>query len=245
MILPNFKFDSLCNKETEFTGLDKIEKCLDTAHFKKYPYKISYKYNSRGFRDEEWPEDLENCVWCFGDSYTKGVGQSYEHTWPKLLQNQTGHRTICVSMDGASNNWISRKIVELVNTIKPKTVIVQWSFINRREQVLIAGELATDENRKIWFKQDSTEEEDIQNTLECIERATQACEFTKTKLIHSFIPEFIKSENIDTFFFNFSKSGKSWILLSKKDLARDGFHYDIVTAKEFVDKLISHGNLTL
>jgi len=245
MILPDFKIDSLCNSETEFSGIDSIEKCLNKRHFKNYPYEISYKCNSRGFRDEEWPEDLESCVWCFGDSFTKGLGQSYEHTWPKLLQTQIGRRTICVSMDGASNEWISRKIVELVNTITPKAIVVQWSFINRRERILLSDEIDTDENRRIWHINDATYEDNLQNTLECIDRATQACEATNTKLIHSFVPAFIDSKNINTFFFNFSKSGKSWVPVLKKDIARDGLHYDVKTAKLFVDKLISHGNLNV
>ena len=242
VILPDFKISPLCNTEVEFSGMDSYTECRNKPHFKKYPYKISYKYNSRGFRDEEWPEDLENCVWCFGDSFTKGIGQSYEHTWPKMLQTQTGCRTICVSMDGASNNWISRKIVELVSTIKPKAVIVQWSFINRRERVLSPGEVQSDEDRRIQYLKDSTHEDDLQNTLECIDRATQACEIAETKLIHSFIPEFIDIKNINTFFFNFNKSGKLWVPLSKKDLARDGFHYDVKTAQPFVDKLVKYLN---
>jgi hypothetical protein len=148
-------------------------------------------------------------------------------------------------MDGASNNWISRKIVELVNTITPKAIVVQWSFINRRERVLSPGEVDSDEGRRIQYREDFTYEDDLQNTLECIDRATHACEIAETKLIHSFIPEFIDSENINTFFFNFNKSGKSWVPLLKKDIARDGLHYDVETAKIFVDKLISHGNLNV
>jgi hypothetical protein len=148
-------------------------------------------------------------------------------------------------MDGASNEWISRKIVELVNTITPKAIVVQWSFINRRERVLLSNEIDTDENRRIWHIDGATYEDNLQNTLECIDRATQACEATNTKLIHSFVPAFIDSKNINTFFFNFSKSGKSWVPLLKKDIARDGLHYDVKTAKLFVDKLISHGNLNV
>lgn len=245
MILPDFKIDSLCNSETEFTGIDSIEKCRNKTHFKNYPYKISYKYNSRGFRDDEWPEDLENCVWCFGDSFTKGLGSPREHTWSYILQQRIGHRTINVSMDGASNDWISRKLVELVNTITPKAIVVQWSFISRRERVPAPGEVVSDENRRTQYREDSTYEDDLQNILECINRATQACKITETKLIHSFIPEFIDIKNINTFFFNFNKSGKLWVPLLRKDIARDGIHYDINTAKIFVDKLISHGNLSL
>jgi hypothetical protein len=247
MILPDFKIDSLCSSVSEFSGMDSLEKCLNKTHFRNYPYEISYKFNSRGFRDEEWPDDLENCVWCFGDSFTKGLGQRYEHTWPKVLQTQIGCRTICVTMNGASNEWISRKIVEVANTIKPKTIIVQWSYTNRRERVLSPGEIDSDENRRIWINIDknSTDEDDVQNTLECIERAEQACEVNETKLVHSFIPEFIKPQYTNTFFFNFNKSGKLWVPLLRKDRARDGHHYDLVTAKTFVDNLILHGNLTV
>ena len=36
-------------------------------------------------------------------------------------------------MDGASNTWISRKSEDILQTINPKTLIIHWSYLNRRE----------------------------------------------------------------------------------------------------------------
>lgn len=132
MILPDFKLHSRINLIEKYTGIDTIELCLDDATFKNYPYDFVYQYNSRGFRDAEWPNDLKNSIWCIGDSYTVGLGAPIEHTWPYILQQQIS-RTINVSMDGASNQWISRKTVRLINEITPKIIVLQWSYIHRRE----------------------------------------------------------------------------------------------------------------
>ena len=138
MILSDFILHSRVNAVWQFSGMDSIEECRDKKHFKNYPYKVEYVYNSRGFRDTEWPESLEelkNAIWCIGDSFTVGLGSPLEHTWPYLLQQQTGRRCINVSMDGTSNEWIARKGISLVNTISPDIVIAHWSYTNRRESM--------------------------------------------------------------------------------------------------------------
>ena len=48
-------------------------------HFEEFPHEISYKYISRGFRDVEWPEDIQNTPVIFGDSFIAGIGQPVEH----------------------------------------------------------------------------------------------------------------------------------------------------------------------
>ena len=136
MILPDFVLLSRQNQVWSESGLDSLASCLNVKHFKSYPHQVEYRYNSRGFRDAEWPEDinqLKNAIWCVGDSFTVGVGAPVEHTWPYILQKRLGIRTINVSMDGASNTWISRKSKDILQTINPKTLIIHWSFLNRRE----------------------------------------------------------------------------------------------------------------
>ena len=136
MILPDFILPTRQNQIWTESGIDSLDDCLDKKHFKSYPYPIEYRYNSRGYRDAEWPEDvseLENAIWCFGDSFTVGIGSPVEHTWAHLLQQHTNRRVINISMDGASNNWISRKAVEVLQLIKPKIIILHWSFTHRRE----------------------------------------------------------------------------------------------------------------
>ena len=132
MILPDFLLPSRQNKIWSESGIDTINNCHDKSHFKKYPYPITYHYNSRGFRDTEWPQtvfELQNSIWCFGDSFTTGVGSPLSHTWVNILQHRLDKRCINVSMDGASNYWIARKISRVLDKIKPKIIIIQWSFL--------------------------------------------------------------------------------------------------------------------
>ena len=92
--------------ETPDTSTDKKEnrsKYFSITHFLSYDYPINYQHNSRGFRDSEWPNDLDNIIWCVGDSFTKGLGAPVEHTWPSILQNKTNKRCLNVSINGASN----------------------------------------------------------------------------------------------------------------------------------------------
>ena len=139
MILPDFVLPSRINQIWSCNGIDSLERCMDKKHFESYPYDITYNYNSRGFRDAEWPNDLEElkqAIWCIGDSFTVGIGSPLEHTWPWILQQTTQQRIINVSMDGASNMWIARKSLDIVDKIKPAYLIIQWSYISRREKTL-------------------------------------------------------------------------------------------------------------
>lgn len=136
MILPDFVLPSRINQCWEYSGIDSIDHCKDKKHFKSYPYTVCYNYNSRGFRDLEWPTnqlDLQRAIWCVGDSFTVGVGSPLEHTWPWLLQQRLKNRTVNISMDGASNTWVSRKVCRVIEEINPKTLIIHWSYISRRE----------------------------------------------------------------------------------------------------------------
>lgn len=136
MILPDFVIPSKSKTVCFYTGMDDPNRCADKKHFDQYPNKIVYQYNSRGFRDHEWPDDVVNSIWCFGDSYTVGTGCAFENTWPQLLKQKSLINTINISMDGASNNWIARKAIDVLDTIQPKVLILHWSFINRREESL-------------------------------------------------------------------------------------------------------------
>lgn len=133
MILPNTFISTTANVIREFSGLDSLEACLNKEHFKSYPYSVNYHYNSRGFRDNEWPTTFDNCIWCLGDSFTCGLGQPFDHIWPQILQQKTNIRTINVSLDGASNNWIAKKAQEILSEFNSCTMVIHWSFLQRRE----------------------------------------------------------------------------------------------------------------
>jgi hypothetical protein len=289
MILPNFVLPSRVNQTWSYSGMDSLESCFDKKHFESYPYDITYNYNSRGFRDAEWPdsmEELQEATWCVGDSFTVGIGSPIEHTWPSVLQQQTGRRTVNVSMDGASNNWIARRSIDIIQSINPKTLIIHWSYIERREQpgkyldqawtqfyaniraphwpenvnlenfnalpTHIQNEILTeygqewkcglsDEQLRLPYIK-STNEEDVENTIRCIESVNQSAK--STRVVHSFIPQFVNKSYKHLFDSQLANTSNSLIIPEFKpvDIARDGHHYDIKTATNFVELIIKLGD---
>ena len=108
-----------------------------TLHNWLQSYDISYDFNSRGYRDLEWPEqNLDQYFWCLGDSLTLGLGAPIHETWPRLLQSKIGVRCINVSMAGASNQWIYRKTSYLLSYIRPTRIFILWTWLHRREKSL-------------------------------------------------------------------------------------------------------------
>jgi hypothetical protein len=59
MILPDFVLPIRANAQWDYSGMDDPNFCLDPKHFKRYPYSVQYNFNSRGYRDAEWPQSLE------------------------------------------------------------------------------------------------------------------------------------------------------------------------------------------
>lgn len=277
MILPDFVLPSRVNQCWEYSGMDSIDECKDKKHFEQYPHTISYQYNSRGFRDQEWPnsvEELKDAIWCVGDSFTVGVASPLEHTWPWLLQNQTGRRVINVSMDGASNNWIARRTALIQKEIAPKNIVVMWSYISRREH---ENTKLDDEQRRLHLI-NSSDFEDILDLKQCINSIknnnviqlsipsylpfldTQSrwnslrgpqwpvtVPTTVDELLA--LPESIQYELKNRFnkWAEFElliglKSGqvlieKNIIQVNNLDRARDGHHFDIITAQWVVEQI--------
>ncbi len=78
----------LANRQCDYTGIDSVNECLDRELFTQWPHVIDYRYNSRGFRDQEWPQDLASAIWCLGDSFTVGLGSRFEQTWPLVQRHR-------------------------------------------------------------------------------------------------------------------------------------------------------------
>lgn len=118
--------------ESKNSGIDTLEFCHDKEHYLAYTKDISYRYNSRGFRDHEWPEDLSDVIWCVGDSFTVGIGQPFAETWPQLIEKQTGKRCINLGEDACSNDSLSLRIQDICKSHNPKLIVVMWSYFHRR-----------------------------------------------------------------------------------------------------------------
>ena len=189
MILPDFVIPSRANQLWQYSGMDSSELCKDPLHFESYPYKVEYLYNSRGYRDQEWPEsseELKNSIWCLGDSFTVGLGSPESHTWPNVLQQVANTRTVNVSMDGASNSWIHRRALAICQQIQPKIMIIHWSYITRGET---PDAWQNDEQRRLHYHPELI---DTIYALHNFKKLVFDLEDKKahTRVIHSFIPEF-------------------------------------------------------
>jgi hypothetical protein len=218
-----------------YTGIDSFNKCMDKEHFLNYPYQIEYRHNSRGFRGPEWPSNIDDVCWCIGDSFTSGVGQPYEHTWPYVFSSKSNIHTINISMDGASNMWISRKTIEILE-IQPKYIIIQWSYVHRRERDIIIGGNNLDE-RRIVRNGNVTTEEDIQNTIDCINLVES--KKRNTTIIHTFIPKNVPDNYQVLFKDLIEKTNINVVWFDQLDYARDFHHYDIKTSNSLVEKIIA------
>lgn len=231
-MLDSFYLKYRCNKTLEYTGMDSLDRCPDQRFFQHYPHEVLYQFNSRGFRDEEWPDNLNDCIWCIGDSFTVGLGSNYNHIWPKVLEKKIGIRCINISMDGASNEWISRKCLELLSEIKPKAIIAMWSFTNRREDPNLTLD---DEDRRIWMNKKSTVELDNENFFYCRQRVVDS--LGEVPYLDLIIPNhqlFNKLLSLDSMFLG---------SVQQLDYSRDRYHFDLLTSTEVAKKIIK--NLSL
>jgi len=219
-------------------GIDSYEQCLDKELFKNYPYPVFYFFNKRGFRDDEWSEDLTDKIWCIGDSFTVGLGLQFEHIWPKLIPN-----SINISLNGASNDWIAKQAVYILEELKPRAVLIQWSYLHRRES---KDESKDDIMRMMHY--DENDPDDIENFKKNFRSIKKY--FGVVPIIESFIPKFhsLESDNDqDISIYNFlnEENADFFPEIIPTDLARDGHHYGKETsqqcANEYKRRLKNYG----
>jgi hypothetical protein len=297
MILPGMILHSRANKRWTEAGLDSLAKCSNKQHFLAFSqlHDVNYVYNSRGFRDDEWPmtiKELKKCIWCFGDSFTVGLGSSLGNTWVNILQQQSGIRCINISMDGASNKWISRKMQDVIRIIAPTNIVVQWSYFHRDE---MSNANLSDEDRKMHCS--ANEETVIEEFL----RFKSHVVSLPPCVVHTFIPRasladafyyiditamerswdnirdeswgnipltvpqlFMLSPAIRTELSNITFNGineykrlKHYVyfpsilqriikcnapikIIPQIDMARDSYHYDVLTANKYVEYILKY-----
>ena len=198
--------------ESKDSGLDTLEECLDKDHYLSYTKDISYRYNSKGFRDHEWPEDLSDVVWCVGDSFTVGVGQPFEETWPQLLGKKLGKTCLNIGEDRCANDTMALRIQEICKLHSPKLVVVMWSYFARRR---VNGENVHHDRNHFGVDKDMA---NFSKNFKIVNELP-------TKIINLLIP----------FAFDDVKSVKekykNTIFTRNIDYARDHHHFDFKTSR--------------
>jgi hypothetical protein len=243
MILQDLIFSHKANlTNSNNDGIDSLEFCHNPTHYKNYKYDVVYNYNSRGCRDKEWPETIQearSAIWCMGDSFTVGFGSPYKHTWPQVLQNKVNKPTINVSIDGASNEWISSTAIKILKEVEPVNMILMWSYIHRRHGIREDGQgnnLIDDEQLRQHYI-DSTDMEDMENFSQCIQSLLPWK--NQTNFIHLTIPGYAPSNLIDHGHAILRQHYTNVVPCFRVlDFARDFHHFDILTSEHIVTEMI-------
>lgn len=216
------------NWRSDYSGMDSLNLCNDRQHFLNYSKKITYEYNSKGFRDHEWPIDLNDAVWCVGDSFTVGLGQPHEETWPQILEKKIGKRCLNLGEDGCSNDKISLRVNEITKLYQPKLIVVMWSYIHRRRV----------DNIDVQFvKTDFGLKNDIKNFLKNLNNIRKC----PVKIIQTMIPGALPENQKETFDYILKNNNypKSLIKFQQLDYARDNHHFDINTSLHLCDLILN------
>jgi hypothetical protein len=213
------------NMVCDTIGLDSPAHCFDKNHYQSYPTNIVYKFNSVGYRDIEQYSGTE--ILAVGDSFTLGLGVNYEDTWPAQLSKMLNYPVLNFSLNGASNDWIARRAVELLEFFNPKALIVHYTFSHRRERPF-----------PNWHDDERTECEPLYTDEENLinwKKNFKTIENLSVPVIHSFIPNW-HSQPVECNLPNATQP------INQIDHARDGFHYGTQThsmlAKQITNLLV-------
>ena len=96
---------------------------------------VQYHFNANGFRTHDFSEIDSDCILVFGDSFTLGLGINVENRFTDILQQQSGVKVFNISLNGASNDWIARRVIDVMHFVQPSAVVIHYTFSHRREHV--------------------------------------------------------------------------------------------------------------
>jgi hypothetical protein len=83
--------------------------------------KFTYKFNSLGFRCDEFTNDPT--IMFLGCSYTCGIGLPLEKIWPELVAKHFNMRCANLGVGGGAADTAFRYCLGYIDTIKPKIVV--------------------------------------------------------------------------------------------------------------------------
>jgi hypothetical protein len=95
------------------------------------PNVITYKYNSQGFRDDEF--DQQPAGIALGCSHTQGVGIRVEQAWTSQLQHMLGQKVWNLGVGGAALDTCYRLLEYWIEHLNVKFVVCAVPGISRYE----------------------------------------------------------------------------------------------------------------
>ena len=211
--------------QTDSLGLDSQAHCFDRILFDRHPA-VHYQFNQVGFRTDSVDKFKHNAILVLGDSFTLGLGNNLTDRYTDILEQQLSHQVLNFSLNGASNDWIARKLQQLLQLFRPRAIVIHYTFSHRRERP------QTD-----WHDDERTECEPFYSSEENYENwfanFQKICSLAgDIKLVHSFINNW-HDQSVD-----YAKLGQNIIPpIAQLDFARDGFHYGSQTHQVLANKI--------
>jgi hypothetical protein len=188
---------------------------------------FTYKFNSHGFRCEEFNGDPS--IMTLGCSNTIGIGLPVDKTWPELLAKELNMKCANLGIGGGSLDTVFRLCHGYIDVIKPKIVVLLSPpgprielFVN--DDVYNLGSWTFNDkymfDKSSFFHMWTTGKNNIYfNTEKNILAIKQLCEQRNIK--------FINKDN-------------SELYIEKNTLARDLLHTGIENHKLLIKNLLLH-----
>jgi hypothetical protein len=130
----------LANQTLEWLPMDTEERYKDNLKHKKrllkqngwVDKKVTYKFNSQGFRCDEFETDTD-CAVFLGCSHTMGIGLPVDAVWPSLVAAELKLKCYNLGIGGSSNDTAFRLGYHYIPKLKPKVVVLLSPDSNRFE----------------------------------------------------------------------------------------------------------------
>jgi len=104
--------------------------------------RVSYRFNSLGFRGEEFRIAADRHIFVCGGSVTLGLGLDYEDAWVSVFRRGYEHvhdaptpdiNLLNFSSSGCSNSYIARTLIGQCARFEPTLVLAELTFSHRSE----------------------------------------------------------------------------------------------------------------
>jgi hypothetical protein len=211
------------NLHTDNLGLDSKQHAFDSRMFDQHP-PIQYQFNEVGFRTHPVDQFQSDAILVLGDSFTLGLGNNASDRFSNIIEQKLQHQVLNFSLNGASNDWIARKLQQLLALFKPRAIVVHYTFSHRRERPITDWH----DDERTQCEPHYSSQENYQNWQE---NFAKICSLAgNTRLVHSFIPNWHDQP------VNYADLIPPVVQI---DRARDGFHYGPLTHQLIAEKVTS------
>lgn len=129
------KFVAADNKEQYLKNLKTNRKKLEEGNW--IDCKLEYKYNSYGFRSEEFDFNIKSKpILFFGCSHTVGIGLHVEQTFPYIVSQKLNLPYYNLGVAGGANNTIFRLAHSYIPRLRPSKAVILYTYNERTEFAL-------------------------------------------------------------------------------------------------------------